>query len=54
MHQKKLKDIKKELELKKQKKKPLVDKDEEGLQLRVLANKLRSHEFVDGEKIIEI
>jgi len=31
MHQKKLKDIKKELELKKQKKKPLVDKDEEGL-----------------------
>ena len=54
MHQKKLKEIKKDLELKKQKKKPMVDKGDEGLQIRVLANKLRNHEFVDGEKIMEI
>jgi hypothetical protein len=46
--------MKKELELKKQGKLKVIDEDDELLKMRVIANKLKNHEFNDSEKILEI
>lgn len=46
--------MKKELELKKQGKLKVIDEDDENLKMRVIANKLKNHEFNDSEKILEI
>ncbi|CDW83093.1 UNKNOWN [Stylonychia lemnae] len=54
LHQKKLKQMKKELEMKKQGKLKVIDEDDENLKMRVIANKLKNHEFNDSEKILEI
>eukprot|EP00347_Sterkiella_histriomuscorum_P021413 403334060 len=54
LHQKKLKSMKKELELKKQGKLKVIDEDDELLKMRVISNKLKNHEFNDSEKILEI
>lgn len=53
-HQKKLKEIKKELELKKQGKLRVVDSEDQQLKSRVIQNKLKNHEFNDNERIMEI
>ena len=46
--------MKKELEMKKQGKLKIIDEEDEHLKMRVISNKLKNHEFNDGEKIIEI
>ena len=53
-HQKKLKKIKDELEMKKQGKLKVIDEKDELMKLRVISNKLKNHEFQDNEKISEI
>lgn len=54
IHQKKLKEMKKELELKKGGKLNVIDEKEEILKMRIVSNKLKNHEFLDNEKIMEI
>ena len=54
LHQKKLKKIKAELEMKKQGKLKVIDEEDELLKMRIISNKLKNHEFNDSEKIIEI
>lgn len=46
--------MKKEIELKKQGKLKVIDEEDEHLKMRVISNKLKNHEFNDGEKILEI
>jgi hypothetical protein len=40
--------------MKKQGKLKVIDEDDENLKMRVIANKLKNHEFNDSEKILEI
>ena len=54
LHKKKLNDLKKEVELKKHGKLKVIDEKDELLKMRVITNKLKSHEFTDNEKILEI
>lgn len=46
--------MKNEIEKKKQNKLKVIDEKDELLKLRVISNKLRTHEFQDNEKIEEI
>jgi inorganic pyrophosphatase len=46
--------MKKEVELKKKGKLKMIDEEDENLKIRIISNKLRSHEFNDSEKILEI
>ncbi len=43
--------MKKEVELKKEGKLKVIDEKDEMVKLRVITNKLKTHEFLDNEKI---
>lgn len=54
MHLKKLDDIKKDLEIKKQKKFRLIDMRQEEIVARANNNKRHAHIFKDYEKMLEV
>ena len=54
IHRSKLQQIKKDIEVKLNNKFKVLDEESELLKLRILNNKLKSHEFVENEKINEI
>jgi hypothetical protein len=52
LHKQKLKELKKEIDMKKEGKLKIIDERDELLKMRIINNKLKNHEFIDNEKIL--